>query len=201
MLSKKLTLILLLFACLQASAQKIQVLTDVGAGEPLRPGDAIIYSVFTPPNLNWGTGMAYMAIYNVDTKKYSYIQLMPYNTMKSKNFPLCYHIIPGTYQLAFLIWSDYHIAYFRNRSGLIHKNSSYTDSAANRVNEVLNGRITDTANRYTFTIKADTLYYLGNWDASNGVIKITNNRTDADKRLKKDYYILSFDEAVTELPE
>jgi hypothetical protein len=198
---KKSAAIFLLFACLHVSAQKIQRLKYTDAGDLLKPDDAIIYSAFTPPNFNMGTGVAEIGLYNTNTKSYYQLHAVGQNSLRSKNIVFCFHISPGTYQLVYLVWTDFHGLYYKQHSGLISKNRSYTNSAANNVIPVLKGLVPDTVNRYKFTVKGGTLYYLGNWDFEKGAVKFTDTRTETDQRIKKDYLLLNFNKAVTELPE
>ncbi|HEY4326320.1 MAG TPA: hypothetical protein VGN20_20205 [Mucilaginibacter sp.] len=191
----------LLVSCLHLSAQKTKItkLEYTSAGDRLKPDNAIFYGNFWARQMSWLKSgyQQYIELRSEDTKEVFIFEAMPY--LKSKQNVFSFRIKPGTYRIIQFRWSEDKGFYRTIHFEPVFKNVNAADSLQVRITR---GEIKpDTLKYFSFHVDGGKLYYLGTWNFKTGMASFTDDKAETDKKAKRDYFNLDFDQAITELPE
>lgn len=189
-----LTLILIALGTL-AKGQFFKLLDDVQPRDTIKPNYAIIYGFFLPRPIRQPGKSQEIWLYNLDTKKrISLVVKLPFGRPKADEF-VCF-IKPGNYAIR---------NYWGLEPGLtedspepIYKGIDASGNFERKLKKA--GIDKKTLTRYTFSVTANSINYLGTWDFRTGLVSFTDNKAELDNDLKSQFKRLDFSVANTILP-
>jgi hypothetical protein len=195
-MKKTIAVLCLLSAALLVQAQKAEKL---GKKDSIPAGKAVIYGQFIQ-RLGFSSGgfPQEIELLNVDTD--TPIRFKVKATFKSaKENVFCYAIPPGKYAIL-----NYHWAKSKWYGATLYSEPVYKGIASDETLEakVKSGEIkTSQLLRYTFTVQANTLHYMGTWQFDKTPATFRDDKQTLDSLVQEKYKALVFSEAQTTLPQ
>ena len=182
------------------SAQKIEKLKEANSSKKLSNEVSIIYGSFIH---RIGSDNKYYAqtviLRNIITNElYSLYVGASNKTDTEKSFR--FHIKPGMYKIQsywywtvskWLIGKEHYQPIFKDTDNTLLDKIAVSDDIANEYK----------LESYYIEIRPNSIYYLGTWDFSSGVVSFSDDKVDHDKNVSKIYRKIPFDQAITKLPE
>ena len=181
------------------SAQKIKKLKEANSSKKLSDEVSIIYGNFIH---RIGSDNKYYAqavvLRNIITNEdYSLNVRANYQRDTEKSFR--FYIKPGMYKIhgywywtvKWLIGKEHYQLIFKDTDSALFDKIAVSDDIANEYK----------LESYYIEIRPNSIYYLGTWDFSSGVVSFSDDKVDHDKNVSKIYRKIPFDQAITKLPE
>lgn len=195
---KYLATTILIFLTMFAKGQNFKTLGEVGSGDTISTGQAIIYGNFIQ-RLGFSSGgfPQDIRIINLDTKEVLTFRVKP--TFKSaKENTFIYFIKPGNYAVLNYWWTQSKWYGGKMFTEPIFKGIDATDDFEKKIksgqanqNELV---------QFTFAITENSLNYLGTWHFDKGLVSFTDDKIHFDNLVKSKSKKLDFSAAKTVLP-
>lgn len=195
---KYLATTILIFLTMFAKGQNFKTLGEVGSGDTISTGQAIIYGNFIQ-RLGFSSGgfPQDIRIINLDTKEVLTFRVK--STFKSaKENTFIYFIKPGNYAVLNYWWTQSKWYGGKMFTEPIFKDIDATDDFEKKIksgqanqNELV---------QFTFAITENSLNYLGTWHFDKGLVSFTDDKIHFDNLVKSKSKKLDFSAAKTVLP-
>jgi len=187
-----------IFLAMFATGQNFKTLGEVGSGDTISTGQAIIYGNFIQ-RLGFSSGgfPQDIRIINLDTKEVTTFRVKP--TFKSaKENTFIYFIKPGNYAILNYWWAQSKWYGGKMFTEPIFKG---TDATGDLEKKIKSGQTNqDELVQFTFDIIENSLNYLGTWHFDKGLVSFTDDKIQFDNLVKSKYKKLDFSLAKTVLP-
>jgi len=196
---KYLIAVLLGITILSANGQTFIQLEKVGSNDKLIENEAIIYGNFIQ-RLGFSSGgfPQDIRIQNVETKVIYRFRVKPTYKSRKEN-PFIFHIPPGKYKILVYWWTKSQWYGGKMFTETIFK--GIDTSTKNFKKKWESGKINENdLEQYEFTIKKNTINYLGTWHFDTGLVSFSDNKVQFDKEIMESFNNLNFNKAVTNLP-
>lgn len=187
-----------LFLSVIVNAQQAKSLSAYSGNKIIKEGQATIYGNFIQ-RLGFSSGglVQEIMIKNVATSEYFRFVVKP--MMKSaKENTFCFTILAG----------DYEIIYYNYNQSTWYGANMFGEPIFKNVisNEDLHLKLQSGAlketdlERFKFTIKENSLNYLGTWHFDDPMVTFSNDKEVLDQKMAKKYKKLDFNSANTSIP-
>ncbi len=174
-------------------------LEKLGNDESIPNTKSVIYGNFRQ-RLGFSSGgfIQEIRIENTETHElFSFIVKPAFKSAKENTF--CYILKPGTYSILNYYWVKSQWYGSKTFIEPIYKDIDATDDFNKKLKS---GEIKETdLIPYVFTVKANSLNYLGTWNFDNGLVKFENDKETLDKEINKKYIKLNLLEAEIVIPD
>jgi hypothetical protein len=181
-----------------SNAQNITTLNELGSRDAIPKGKAVFYGKFIQ-RLGFSSGgfPQDIRLINTDTKEIFTFRVKPtFKSAKENNF--CYLIKAGNYAILHYWWTQSKWYGGKIFTEPIFKGIDATDNLERKINS---GQITqEDLVPFTFTLKENSLNYLGTWHFDKGLVSFSDDKLVFDNQIKDRYKSLDFSTAKTILP-
>lgn len=185
---------------LSANSQELIPLEKVENNDILIENQAIIYGSFIQ-RLGFSSGgfPQDIRIQNIENQEFYKFRVKPTYKSKKEN-PFIFHIPSGTYRILVYWWtkSKWYGGEMFNEP--IYKGIDLSLKKNKKKRET--GEIKDIELEYfEFTIKENTINYLGTWHFNTGLVSFSNEKLQFDKEIADEYENINFENAIISIPE
>ncbi len=190
--------LILFFSALFVNGQNYKTLNRLSYNSTVKPAQAIIYGDFIQ-RLGFSSGgySQEIRIINLETEElYSFTVKPAFKSAKENTF--FYFIKPGNYAILHYWWTQ-----SKWYGGKIFTEPIYMSiaSTSDLDEKIKSGQVSrDELKRFTFSVKENSLTYLGTWHFDKEVVSFTNEKLETDIPLSNRFKKLNFSQSITELP-
>lgn len=195
--------ILIIGLITNTNAQKIERLKEANSSKKLSDDASIIYGHFIQrigSDNKFYTQM--IVLLNIVTNE-AYSLNVGANHEKDTEKSFSFYIKPGMYKIhSYYYWTVSKWLIGKNHNELIYRDVDTSLRNHNYVYDSKDNRIDGyKLESYHIEIRPNSIYYIGTWDFSTGVVSFRDDKIDFDNKIKKEYRKIPFNEAITKLPE
>lgn len=183
-----------------ASAQKIEKLKEANSSKKLSNDTSIIYGHFIQ---RIGSDNRFypqvIVLLNIITNEAYSLNVRASNKTDTEE-SFRFYIKPGMYKIQsywywtvskWLIGKEHYQPIFKDTDSTLFDKIAVPDDIANEYK----------LESYYIEIRPNSIYYLGTWDFSSGVVSFRDDKVNHDKKVEKIYRKIPFDQVITKLPE
>ena len=186
---KYLVLFLFLFCSSLAHTQPTQLSDRVRKNDTIRRGLGIIYGNFIQrvgSLLKQSVLPQYILLKDLETDELLACEVIQKYDGRRENI-FCLHVPPGTYAM---------VRYFYAKNGLI-SDAVFWEPVIRPADD---GAEEGTVPAFTFTVRPETLHYVGTWHFETSQVRFTDNKFTFDESIRKKYPKLDLEAATRAIP-
>lgn len=197
---KNVWIALLLFVSLSIGAQPARRLEKLGNNDTVPSGQAAFYGDFIQRLKNFKSG-GYpqdIRIINVETNEVLVFRVKStFKTSKENSF--CYLLEPGTYAILNYWWTE--SKWYGGKSYMepIYKGDDSIQETERKIKN--KEQRADELVLFKFTVEPNTLNYVGTWHFEQSPVFFTNDKAQADEKMREKYKMLDFSSSHHAIPD
>jgi hypothetical protein len=193
----KFIITLLIISSSVAYGQTMKTLKEVSSKDTVQTGQGVIYGLFIQ-RLGFSSGgfPQDIRLINLDTKEiFSFTVKRTFKSAKENIFS--YHIPAGNYAILNYLWTQSKWYGGKVFTEPIFKGLAFSDMEQKiQEGQLKQGEL----EQYKFSIRANTINYIGTWHFNNENVSFSDDKIKLDKKLKEKLARLNLDNAVLSIP-